>query len=235
MRDVKAYLDAGRKDPSHAQQMREHPYDFVSLTEEPGPADAVHHDRLPGDRWNGTLRLVYLTEAPLHVGSGFFERAEDCGLRGREVVRGIMRSVTGPILPGSSWKGAVRARFEAITRSRLALAKASGFEKADKMPKLLQDGDRDHKFEITDPRVKALKAVHVTRKKQRVLSPAESLFGCMGYRGRVLPGDGIIRGGQPEKSLQSRADGVAAGASPGQTRPTRRRPLVGACGPTSLR
>ncbi len=122
MRDPQAYAQHGRNDPLAPEQREEHPYDFVSLPEKPAVGRAVGHDRYPADRLTGKLTLTYQTEEPLHVGSGVFETAEECGLAGGATpVRGIVRRLGEPVLPGSSFKGVVRARFEAITRSRLGV------------------------------------------------------------------------------------------------------------------
>ena len=201
MRDPKAYAAAGRNDPLSDPQRREHPYDFVSLPDRPAEKrTAVGHDRYPADRLTGSITLVYRALMPLHVGSGVFETAENCGLEGGvRPVRGIVRLGGRPTLPGSSWKGAVRARFEAITASRLGLAARGGREPAFKVPAALKEPGAPDKgqysIDLRDPRLDALKPVMV-RKPHDLdrLSPAEALFGAMGYRGRVLPGEGRIGG-----------------------------------------
>jgi CRISPR/Cas system CSM-associated protein Csm3 (group 7 of RAMP superfamily) len=209
MRKREDYLREGRNDPLSPQQLREHPYDFVAL---PSSArrvpEVVAHDRYSDRRLSGTLTLVYTTTAPLHIGSGVFEQASDCGLAGGAMpVRGITRSRGRPVLPGSGWKGAVRSRFEAITRSRLAVVGTFGREPGFKVPEVLRSRDAQHRLSITDRRVTeelrplgVVRRDHLDVKPDRVtmrrnpLSPAESLFGCMGYRGRVHPNDGVIEG-----------------------------------------
>ncbi len=207
MRDPKAYVKAKRSDPHSPAEMLQHPYDFVSLPDRPRRTDGVTHDDYPAHLWSGKLRLVYRTEAPLHVGSGVFESAQECGLRGgNQPVRGVLRSCGRPVLPGSSWKGAVRSRFEAITRSRLAIVGKVGKEDVFKVPQVLrQDPRRKHRFEIHDGRVTgALAPQRIVREAEhlRGLSPADALFGCMGYRGRVHPGEGEIDGPAAERALR---------------------------------
>jgi CRISPR/Cas system CSM-associated protein Csm3 (group 7 of RAMP superfamily) len=212
MRDLEAYAEHKRNNPRSDEQMREHPYDFVSLPDRPKTVAAPGHDSYPPQRYSGILTLVYRTVMPLHVGSGSFESSAKCGLSGDDQpVRGIVRRDGLPILPGSSWKGAVRARFEAVTQSRLALARDFHKLPADKVPGPLQANTRErHKVEIRDSRLSALKARIVkrqddpeeTRRQLRHLSPAESLFGAMGYRGRVHPGDGIIKAPPPGSPLE---------------------------------
>jgi CRISPR/Cas system CSM-associated protein Csm3 (group 7 of RAMP superfamily) len=214
MRDPEAYVREGRSNPHDPQQMLEHPYDFVSLPARPEKVAGVGHDRYPVEDYSGTLTLVYETLTPVHIGSGSFERAVDCGLSGKEtVVRGIVRRDGAPVLPGSSWKGAVRARFEAITRSTLALARTSHKEEAWKVPGPLRvDAQRSHEVRIRDQRVlRTLKAKILkyqddpesNRRQLRDLSPAEALFGTMGYRGRIHPGDGVVAGPVPQEPLRA--------------------------------
>ncbi len=198
MRNRQAYLDAKRNDPLSDQQRREHPYDFVSLPERPASGQAVSHERYAADRWSGTVELVYRTLSPLHVGSGVFETAEDCGLQGgSKPVRGVVRQGGRPVLPGSSWKGAVRARFEAITRSRLALRPKGGSEPAFKVPEALKrpgDPSRNYSVDLKDPCLNRLGPARIKKGDLSQLSPADALFGAMGYRGRIRPGEGVIDG-----------------------------------------
>ncbi len=204
MRDRQAYIDAGRNDPGKDKQMQEHPYDFVSLPDTAREVEAIPHNERPEDRWSGELQLIYRTETPLHVGSGVFESAAECGLKGNEPVRGIVRSLSGPVLPGSSWKGAIRSRFEAITRSRLALAETDATEEFNQFPRKLRPrAKQKQQLKIVDSKVvETLKASTVDSGAPIPrLSPAEALFGCMGYRGRVLPGEGRIEGGKAKQAL----------------------------------
>jgi CRISPR/Cas system CSM-associated protein Csm3 (group 7 of RAMP superfamily) len=200
MRKPDDYVAAGRSNPLDPQQMQEHPYDFVSLPNCPARGHAVAHGQaLEQGRFDGQLHLVYVTKTPLHVGSGVLETAAECGLRGGTVpVRGMARRGGRPVLPGSSWKGAIRARFEAITDSRLALADDSSKEKASKVPDALKSptAGGSYQVRIKDPRVTStLKAQEVRGTKDlQNLSPADALFGCLGYRGRLFPMEGVIEG-----------------------------------------
>lgn len=197
MRDPERYREHGRNDPLSDDQRREHPYDFVSLPDGPARGQAVEHDRFRDDRWTGRLTLVYETLAPLHVGSGVFETAAQCGLAGGvKPVRGIVRRVGKPVLPGSGWKGAVRARFEAITRSRLGALSKAYREEDRKLPAELRPDRRGQgKVEVVF-RDRTINKLTPPKELPPLpqLSPAEALFGAMGYRGRVHPSDGIIAG-----------------------------------------
>ena len=204
MRDPRAYAAEGRNDPHSPQQRGEHPYDFVSLPDRPAQGQAILHHRIPKDRWSGTLRLVYRLETPLHVGSGVFENAKDLGLSNRDQpVRGIVRSADRPVLPGSSWKGVVRSRFEAITNSRFALAPRTRAEDEAKVPQALWKGKGKHHFDLRDSRLSALAPLKTVRRPSDLASasPADAVFGCMGYLGRVAPSEGVIEGPRAKNPL----------------------------------
>lgn len=208
MRDPELYAHHQRNNPLADEQRREHPYDFVSLPEEAAQGHAVGHDRFVPGRLTGRLTLVYETVTPLHVGSGVLESAEQCGLVGGATpVRGITRRLGKPVLPGSSWKGAVRARFEAVTRSRLGSEHRTQRIDKRKLPRVLQPDRAGGKVEVAvlDPRVTTVlhpnpKARHETFSLDK-LSPAEALFGTLGYRGRIHPSEGIIEGPSSREPL----------------------------------
>jgi hypothetical protein len=213
MRSPEQYKEHGRNDPLSPDQLQEHSYDFVSLPEQPASGQAIGHDRFFADRLTGRLTLVYETLTPLHVGSGVFETAEQCGLAGGATpVRGIVRKLGKPVLPGSGWKGAVRARLEAITRSRLG--QETRLSRVDdwKLPGVLRPGAGKIRIDLVDSRVTgALKPRSVNRafresddqvrKKLAQLSPAEAVFGVMGYRGRIHLSDGVIEGSAAREPL----------------------------------
>lgn len=200
MRDPKKYHEAGRNDPTSPQQREEHPYDFVRLPAKPVDGALTSHRQLLGDRLHGALQLVYLAETPLHVGSGTFDTTSDRGFPGTaQPIRGLVRRQGRPVLPGSSWKGVVRSRFEAFTRSRLALASEFHSEGGSKLPEELKQRLRPPvhraRIEITDPRVRQGKSRGVrSRDRDPRISLADAVFGCMGYRGRVRPMEGGIEG-----------------------------------------
>lgn len=73
--------------------------------------DAARHDRCVPHTLTGALRCEWVAEQPIHVGSGFKS------LLGDVIVREGVRVEGRPGIPGSTLKGVLRARFEAITRS----------------------------------------------------------------------------------------------------------------------
>ncbi len=204
MRKPRDYVQAKRSNPHDPAQMEEHPYDFVSLPGTLAQGDVVTHERYRQERYSGPMTLVYTTETPLHVGSGVLETTADRGYdQGNSPLRGIIRRRGRPILPGSSWKGAVRARYETITRSRLALADFNSKEPDFKVPTILRAGNaKRYDVKITDSEVTGrlcpMKKVSSPRDLIKA-SPAESLFGCLGYRGRLHPGDGAIGLSKPTR------------------------------------
>lgn len=69
------------------------------------------HDRKLAGMWFGSLEVELVCEQPVHIGSGF--KAAEEG----KVVRRTARSGSSLLIPGSTFKGVIRSRFEAITRS----------------------------------------------------------------------------------------------------------------------
>jgi CRISPR/Cas system CSM-associated protein Csm3 (group 7 of RAMP superfamily) len=210
MRNLEEYKEAGRSNPLDPQQLEEHPYDFVTLPTEVAKVLAPGHDRLLDDHLHGVLHLTYRSETPLHVGSGSLDTSQDYtfserAFSGRATpLRGLVRRQGKPVLPGASWKGVVRSRFEAFTRSSLCLVNTKAKEETWKLPEVLRKecGATGGKVQvkIQDSKVCNLRAPQGGKPNLNELSPADALFGCMGYRGRVRPTEGEIEG-EPAKDL----------------------------------
>lgn len=88
-------------------------YDFVSLPDAARRAkrEAMVLDRRLQGRYFGRILLEYECEQPVHVGLGLKD------LSGNGVIRLGVTSRGAPIVPGSTLKGVLRARYEAITAS----------------------------------------------------------------------------------------------------------------------
>ncbi|MFT3765471.1 MAG: RAMP superfamily CRISPR-associated protein [Minicystis sp.] len=71
----------------------------------------ARHDRKIEGAWFGALDVELVCDQPVHVGSGF--KTEEAG----KVVRRTARDGDRLLIPGSTMKGVLRSRFEAITRS----------------------------------------------------------------------------------------------------------------------
>ncbi|RKY62336.1 MAG: hypothetical protein DRP95_01705 [Candidatus Latescibacterota bacterium] len=192
---------------------REPPYDFVPL-----PSSKVsfpYPEILGHDSWKaeirvltGTMSLSAVVRTPVHVGSGLYELSEEVGLRPGSVVRGIVRMRDKPIIPGSSLKGAVRAVYEACTKSCLRLVGRSQREdystvwRKSKLPKSIVDeiveitGQDKGKIQVSlaeDALGDFKQCPEVKRPEDlKNLCPACALFGGMGYRGRVRFSDARV-------------------------------------------
>lgn len=90
-------------------------YDFVPVPDEVQRSDStppqMRLDRRLPEHWFGQLEVVVTCEQPVHIGSGF-KKCLDIG-----IVRETARSGRALCIPGSSFKGSIRARYEAITSS----------------------------------------------------------------------------------------------------------------------
>jgi RAMP superfamily len=96
------------------EAMNNEGYQFAPLPDRVQRAarpQAVHDRRVEGVL-SGTIQLVLRAQQPVHVGSGFKELRDD-GV----VVRRAAEVRGRPGIPGSSLKGVLRSRYEAITRS----------------------------------------------------------------------------------------------------------------------
>jgi hypothetical protein len=159
-------------------------YGFVPL---PPDVRCVARDEARWDRHvRGTLAghidIELVAEQPIHVGSGSKEAQQ------RAVVLRGARIHGRPGIPGCSLEGALRDRYEAITRSCVAFApragsydirSSTGIERGRILPSAL--------------RVAALEA-SCTRARA---CPACALFGCMSLRSRITVTD--LAGGDDAK------------------------------------
>ncbi|WP_437307425.1 RAMP superfamily CRISPR-associated protein [Sorangium sp. So ce388] len=150
--------------------------DRVSVRQRP---EAVHDRRVEGTL-SGALSLTFATEQLVHVGSGFKALVEGKVVRQGVLVRGR------PGVPGSSMKGVLRARYEALTRSC-----------APRPPRVL-DVRSQSRPSIKRARLaqKALNkpAFHADEGHEDGLCPACALFGRMSRRSRVTLTDFSVEG-----------------------------------------
>lgn len=134
--------------------------------------DEARHDRIVPGTLSGALRCAWLTEQPVHVGSGFKARV------GERVVREGIRVHGRPGIPGSSLKGVLRARYEAITYS---CAQSPGNHKHSL---------RSSSYENYRGRIdRCATDLDVFTPCRRDLCPACALFGTTSRRGRIVAGD----------------------------------------------
>ncbi|GIV07524.1 MAG: hypothetical protein KatS3mg017_0726 [Fimbriimonadales bacterium] len=102
----------------------EKPYDFVGFPKKsPQREEGVGQDRIQNRLLSGALILRIETLTPVHVGSGYSDfvkagnREPLAALQVSKRMRGVGTVRRRYIIPGSSFKGAVRSIVEAITRS----------------------------------------------------------------------------------------------------------------------
>jgi len=88
-------------------------YGFVPLPGSVHRAARPHavFDRRPAGTLSLVFEVTYRAVQPIHVGAGSWR------LERTTAVRSAVRSGDRPVLPGSSLKGVLRARYEALTRS----------------------------------------------------------------------------------------------------------------------
>jgi CRISPR/Cas system CSM-associated protein Csm3 (group 7 of RAMP superfamily) len=139
---------------------------------------AVHDRRIPGTL-TGVLDLTFRTEQAVHVGSGYKAlHQEDTVVRTAATVRGA------PGVPGSSLKGALRGRYEAITRSCAGEPPRGGSVRSQSHPDV-------KRATFTDD----VRQADVFRRcRAEGLCAACALFGRMSVRSRVTVTDFVAEG-----------------------------------------
>lgn len=150
-------------------------YDFVPLpptVNREARADGVFDRRVPGALWV-TMEIELVAVERIHIGSGF--RA----LRGQRAVRAAARSGDRLMIPGSSMKGLLRARYEAITKS-CAPHQAPRGKLLDSQLPSTSYSDYTVKFSSSVQQQEVFKACELRRS-----CSACSLFGRMSQRGRI--------------------------------------------------
>lgn len=144
--------------------------------------------RIPGTL-SGTLECVLTAEQPVHIGSGF-KRLVDDGTPVRECAR----VGGGPGIPGSTLRGVLRARFEAITRS-CAGPLPDPQKKRRPADRLSQKHPKVERawIAVSHPALSPERCQHLNQ-----LCPACALFGSTILRSRVSVRDGQSSdGGSP--------------------------------------
>ncbi|MFO0578873.1 MAG: RAMP superfamily CRISPR-associated protein [Polyangia bacterium] len=162
-------------------------YEFVELP--PGAVQvhrarrgsAVFHRRVEGS-YSGSLVVRFSCEQLVHIGTGYKQLLSLAAGAPARIVREGARVMGRPGIPGSSLKGALRSRFEAITRSciqgrppeRSAVRSQSTDIRRAELSTAVLNQD-------------VLQACRVNRKEplQSELCPACALFGLMSLRGRI--------------------------------------------------
>lgn len=204
----------------------EPPYVFIPLAADKKPfpfPEVLRHTSWQAEKLHtGRITLRVTVKAPVHIGSGLYELSEEAGFDEGFVVRGIMHAAGEPVIPGSSWKGAVRATYEACTKSCLRLITTSTQESyskkwnQSKLPveivndltaKTRKDNGRVE-VRLNQKAIGSLAACGEVKEPNdfKKLCPACALFGGLGYRGRVQFLEGRIVEQVKKKSELFRVD-----------------------------
>lgn len=159
-------------------------YDYVPLPDRISrdSREEAAHDRRRPDTLFGGVTVEYECRQPVHVGSGYKD------LDGAQVIRRGVTRGDMPVVPGTTFKGVVRARYEAITRScALFRPLPRGRGQIGRTQSRSQpDIKRVRADEAVDRKLDTLSdGCRVPREGRWSLCPACALFGCMGLRGRV--------------------------------------------------
>lgn len=142
------------------------PYDFVPIEHQSEDKEKpIGHSRLDSQKIHGRLSLLLKVKTPVHISTGVLALGEDLDVDST-LVQPMTGRVMSLLIPGSSFKGAIRSVYEAITRSPLGAS-------------------NDKKLKL--PKNSPLKA---DNNKKR-LSPAGRVFGAMGYQGLLRFTDAI--------------------------------------------
>jgi hypothetical protein len=150
-----------RNKPTHNEDMGpEKPYALVPFPKQrPTLKPPVGHHRYTPNGYHGTLHLTLKVQTALHVSTGIVAMGSDVGSREPLIKTMVQGKDQRLIIQGSSLKGCVRAIYEAITNSTLAVITN---RYRQKMPK-----DR------------------LPSRRKDSLCPASQVFGAMDWQGLV--------------------------------------------------
>lgn len=156
--------------------------------------------------YSGTVDVTFVARQPVHVGSGFKSLCPD-----GTIVRRGMDIQGGPGVPGASLKGALRSRYEAITKScalqappnKGTIRSSTGFEHAYLTDKALDEA-----------------VFRSCKAKDGAMCAACALFGRMSQRSRMtvmdLAAEGNFVGDEMRQQFSPNLHHL------GKTRPTTR-------------
>ncbi|MEO0377095.1 MAG: RAMP superfamily CRISPR-associated protein [Cyanobacteria bacterium P01_A01_bin.17] len=160
-------------------------FDFVDFpATAPSTQPIIGHDRLHRDRYHGGLTLQLTALTPVFSAAGVTALGADVGEPAVPLLKVMTQDVAGcPILQGTSLKGCIRAVYETITNSTFGVEKKIGWKSAEKMKaQEIEQLTREERILFDRAPRKA---------KNRILSPAELVFGAMGFQGLVSVADAM--------------------------------------------
>lgn len=143
------------------------PYELIPFpTQRPTLERPAGHAQFHPDRLHGTLFLTLTVQTAVHISTGHLALGSDVGVKGIPVLKTMTTTPNGRLkIQGSSLKGAIRAMYEAITNSTLAVMTSR------------------YKNQIPPER-------HPCRNKEQ-LCPASRVFGALNWQGLVEFRDAI--------------------------------------------
>ncbi len=158
---------------SSNQDLAPKPYEMVSFpTNRPQLARPAGHDRYRLDLLHGALHLKLEVQTALHISTGVVAMGSDIGKNGIPLIKTMTETVDRQlVIQGSSLKGCVRAIYEAITNSTLAVMTGKYRDKIP--PERMPCKDRER------------------------LCPASRVFGAMDWQGLVQFADATCRSTKP--------------------------------------
>ncbi|NJL99672.1 MAG: CRISPR-associated protein [Synechococcaceae cyanobacterium SM2_3_2] len=143
------------------------PYELIPFPRQsPKLEKPAGHAKFHTDRLHGTLFLTLMVQTAVHVSTGTIALGSDVGVRGIPLVKTMTITPDQKLkIQGSSLKGCIRAMYEAITNSTLAVITGR------------------YKQQIPQDR-------HPCRKKEQ-LCPASQVFGALDWQGLVEFSDAV--------------------------------------------
>ncbi|WP_448600114.1 RAMP superfamily CRISPR-associated protein [Thermoleptolyngbya sp.] len=147
------------------------PYDFVTFPDRrPTLTPPIGHDRYHCDRLHGSLELSLQVQTALHVSTGITGLGSDVGSR-LPLIKTMTTTAQQLVIQGSSLKGCIRAVYEAITNSTLAVITSK------------------YRDQIPPDRLPC--------KSPKQLCPASRVFGALDWQGLVEFSDAVCETKQP--------------------------------------
>jgi len=143
------------------------PYELIPFPTQPPKLERpAGHAKFHADKLHGTLFLTLTVQTAVHISTGHLALGSDVGVKGIPVLKTMTTTPNGRLkIQGSSLKGAIRAMYEAITNSTLAVMMSQ------------------YRNRIPPER-------HPCRNKEQ-LCPASRVFGALNWQGLVEFRDAI--------------------------------------------
>jgi CRISPR/Cas system CSM-associated protein Csm3 (group 7 of RAMP superfamily) len=147
------------------------PYDFVSFPDRrPTLSAPIGHDRYHRDRLHGSLDLTLQVQTALHISTGITGLGSDVGSR-LPLIKTMTTTDQQLVIQGSSLKGCIRAVYEAMTNSTLAVITSR------------------YRDQVPPDRLPC--------KNPKQLCPASRVFGALDWQGLVEFSDSTCQTKQP--------------------------------------